>query len=220
MLHQTNSTTPKVKNRETRRVYHIKQAHQNQTKVPTQHNNFDLSDVDHVSSNAKSSQFGAMLCILRTTKQWLKWSSKGRSPTMRYVSRTHRVSCSWLLPELIWIPRFKSSMSTPNTNSQTCWLKWILHVMSGTIFFICLTSAILAHFTGLGISAWPAPLKRSRNGCKKKGEKRIVAKSKPTLNLACMLRQVLRLRKVQLRRKVQGYSRHPDNLFGRVQGDL
>ena len=57
-------------------------------------------------------------------------------------------------------------------------------MMSGTIFFICLTSAILAHFTGLGISAGQAALKRWRDGCKKKGEKRIVAKSKPTVNLA------------------------------------
>ena len=36
---------------------------QNQTKVPTEHDNFDLSDVDFVPSNAKFSWFGAMLYI-------------------------------------------------------------------------------------------------------------------------------------------------------------
>ena len=36
--------------------------------------------------------------------------------------------------ELIWTPRIKSSMSTPNTNMQTHWHKGISHVMSGTIF--------------------------------------------------------------------------------------
>ena len=36
---------------------------QNQTKVPTQHDNLDLSNVHYVSSNAKSSQLGAMLYI-------------------------------------------------------------------------------------------------------------------------------------------------------------
>ena len=41
---------------------------QNKTKVATQHTKFDLSDVDHVSSNAKSSRFGAMLYILRRMK--------------------------------------------------------------------------------------------------------------------------------------------------------
>ena len=36
---------------------------QNQTKIPTHHDNLELSNVDSVSSNAKSSQFGAMLYI-------------------------------------------------------------------------------------------------------------------------------------------------------------
>ena len=35
------------------------------------------------------------LC-LKTTNQWSRWSRKGRSPTMRHVSRTPR-SCSWLV---------------------------------------------------------------------------------------------------------------------------
>ena len=48
------------------------------------------------------------------------------------------------LIELIWIPKSKSNTSTPKTNSQTCWLKGISHVMSGTIFFICSISAISA----------------------------------------------------------------------------
>ena len=46
--------------------------------------------------------------------------------------------------------------------------------MSGTIFSICAT---------LPISALPAALKRCRKGYRKKGQERIVAKSKPTLKL-------------------------------------
>ena len=38
--------------------------------------------------------------------------------------------------------------------------------MSGTIFFICLTSAISAFSAALRISAWPAAPKRWRKGCK------------------------------------------------------
>ena len=37
---------------------------QNQTKVPTHHDNFDLSNVDHVPSNAKLSRFVAMVYIV------------------------------------------------------------------------------------------------------------------------------------------------------------
>ena len=55
------------------------------------------------------------------------------------------------LTELIWTPKFKSSMSTPNTSLQTYWQKGISHAMSGTIFFICLTSAISALSAALRI---------------------------------------------------------------------
>ena len=53
--------------------------------------------------------------------------------------------------------------------------------MSGTIFFICLTSAISALSAALRISAWPAAPQRWRKGCKnRRKDNRIVAKSKPT----------------------------------------
>ena len=55
---------------------------------------------------------------------------------------------------------------TPNTHSQTCWQKGISHVMSGTIFFTCLTSAISALPVALRTSAWQAAPKRRRKGCK------------------------------------------------------
>ena len=68
---------------------------QNQTKVPTTHNNIELSDVDYVSSNAKSSLFGAMLYIFEDNEAVLK-NVKDRSPTKRHVSRTHRAASDWL----------------------------------------------------------------------------------------------------------------------------
>ena len=56
--------------------------------------------------------------------------------------------------------------------------------MSGTIFSICVTSAISAQFAALRISAPPAGLKRWRKGCKKRKEKKELWQSqKPTLNL-------------------------------------
>ena len=62
---------------------------QNQTKVPTQHDNFDLNNVDCVPSNAKFSRFGAMLYIFEDDEAVIKMIIQGRSPTMRHVSRTH-----------------------------------------------------------------------------------------------------------------------------------
>ena len=73
---------------------------QNQTKVPTKHNNLELSEVDYVSSNAKSSLFGAIFCIFEDNEAVIKMTIKGRSPTMRHVSRTHRVALDWLFDRI------------------------------------------------------------------------------------------------------------------------
>ena len=44
---------------------------------------------------------------LRATKQWLRWSSKGRSPTMRHVSRTHRVALDWFFDRINLDPKIQ-----------------------------------------------------------------------------------------------------------------
>ena len=63
---------------------------------PTKHVNLDLNNVDHVSSNARSSRFGAMLFVFEDNEAVIKMIIKVRSPTMRHVSRTHRVALDWL----------------------------------------------------------------------------------------------------------------------------
>ena len=53
-----------------------------------------------------------------------------------------------------------------------------------------------------------------------KGEERIVAKSMPTMDLAHLSLQILRLCRVRLRQGAWEYSRHPVKMIGQVQGDL
>ena len=72
----------------------------------------------------------------------IKMIIKGKSPTMRHVSRSHRVALDRLFIESIWTPRSKSSTSTPKTNSQTYWPRETPHVMNGIMFCVCSTSAI------------------------------------------------------------------------------
>ena len=64
----------------------------NQIKTQIQHNVLELSNVDYVSSNAKSSRSGAMLYIFEVNETVIKMIIKCRSPTMRHVSRTDRVA--------------------------------------------------------------------------------------------------------------------------------
>ena len=67
-----------------------------QTNNPIRHDDLELCNVDYVSSNVKSSQFGAMLYTFEDNEVVIKMIIKGRSPKMRHVSRTHRVAFDWL----------------------------------------------------------------------------------------------------------------------------
>ena len=106
-----------------------------------------------LSSNVKSSQFGAMPYISEDNEAVIKMSLKGGSPTMRHFSRTRTVALDCQLTESILIRRFKSNMLTPNTTSQTYGQRATSHLMSETIFSICVTTAILVQFAALRISA-------------------------------------------------------------------
>ena len=64
----------------------------NQVKTPTQYNDLQLCNVDCVSSNVKSYQTGAMLYNFEDNEAVIKMITKGRSPPVRHVSRTHRIA--------------------------------------------------------------------------------------------------------------------------------
>ena len=65
-------------------------------KSPTRkkiHGNMDdLDNVDFISSNVNSSRKEALLYIFEDNEAVIKMIMKGRSPTMRHVSRNHRVA--------------------------------------------------------------------------------------------------------------------------------
>ena len=60
----------------------------------------DLNNVDVISSNLKSSRKEALLYIFEDNEAVIKMIMKGRSPTMRHVSRTHRVALDWLFDRI------------------------------------------------------------------------------------------------------------------------
>ena len=59
-----------------------------------------LSDVDYVPTNTHSSQNVSQLYIFEDHEAVFKMVIKGRSPTMRRVSRTHRVALDWLFDRI------------------------------------------------------------------------------------------------------------------------
>ena len=59
-----------------------------------------LDNVDRVPSNVHSSHQEAVLYVFEDNEAVIKMIIKGRSPTMRHVSRTHRVALDWLFDRI------------------------------------------------------------------------------------------------------------------------
>ena len=55
-----------------------------------------MKDIDSVPSNVQSARQEALLYLFEDNEAVIKMIIKGRSPTMRHVSRTHRVALDWL----------------------------------------------------------------------------------------------------------------------------
>ena len=100
---------------------------------------------------------------------------KGRSPTMRHVSRTHRVALDWLFDRINLDPKIqikyvdtKNQLASILTNGYFTRDEWN--------HLLCLFN--ISHFSSINCSE--VMLKRTQ---KDSGEERVTAKSKPMMNL-------------------------------------
>ena len=66
-----------------------------------------MKDIDSFTSNVKSSRQEASLYVFRDNEAVIKMIIKGRSPTMRHVSRTHRVALDWLFDRINLDPKIQ-----------------------------------------------------------------------------------------------------------------
>ena len=66
-----------------------------------------LNHIDCVPSNVQSSHHEALLYVFEDKEAVIKMIIKGRSPTMRHVSRTHRVSLDWLFDRINLDPKIQ-----------------------------------------------------------------------------------------------------------------
>ena len=87
-----------------------------------------LNNIDCVPSNVQSSHQEALLYVFEDNEAVIKMIIKGRSPTMRHVSRTHRVALDGLFDrinldpniQIKYIDTKKTTRLTPKTNLPTC----------------------------------------------------------------------------------------------------
>ena len=68
--------------------------HKSQNKIDV------MRDIDAVPSNVQSARQEALLYVIEDNEAVIKMIIKGRSPTMRHVSRNHRVALDWLFDRI------------------------------------------------------------------------------------------------------------------------
>ena len=135
----------------------------------------DLDNVDVIPSNVQSSHQEALLYVFEDNEAVIKMIIKGRSPTMRHVSRTHRVALDWLFDRINLDPKIqikyidtKNQLADILTKGNFTRDEWN--------HLLCLFN--ISHFSSAECSEV-----MSKRTQKDSGEERVTAKSKPMMNL-------------------------------------
>ena len=133
-----------------------------------------VENIDSVPSNVQSSRQEA-LYVFEDNEAVIKMIIKGRSPTMRHVSRTHRVALDWLFDQINLDTKIQ--IKYIDTENQ------LADILTKGNFtrdewnhLLCLFNS--SHFSSTVCSDTMA--KRSQEDS---GEERVTAKSKPMMNL-------------------------------------
>ena len=140
------------------------------------HSKIDVvKDIDLVPSNVQSANREALLYVFEDNEAVIKMITKGRSPTMRHVSRTHRVAFDLLFDRINLDPKIqikyidtKNQLAYTLTKGNFTRDEWN-HLL--TLFNI-------SHFSFTVCFA--AMAKRAQQDS---GEGRVTAKSRPMMNL-------------------------------------
>ena len=93
-------------------------------------------------SNVNSSHQEALLYVFEDNEAVINVIIKGRSPTMRHVSRIHRVALDRLFDRINLDPKIQIKYIDTKNQLADILTREISHVMNGIIFCVCLTSAI------------------------------------------------------------------------------
>ena len=134
-----------------------------------------MKDIDSVPSNIQSARQEALLYVFEDNEAVIKMIIKGRSPTMRHVSRTHRVALDWLFDRINLDPKIqikyidtKNQLADILTKGNFTRDEWN-HLL--TLFNI-------SHFSS---TACITPM--AKRAQQESGEGRVTAKSRPMMIL-------------------------------------
>ena len=134
-----------------------------------------MKDIDAVPSNVQSARQEALSYVFEDNEAMIKMIIKGRSPTMRHVSRTHRVTFDWLFDRINLDPKIqieyidtKKQLADMLTKGKFQRDEWN--------HLLCLFN--ISHFSSAACSEV-----MSKRTQKESSEGRATAKSKPMMSL-------------------------------------
>ena len=98
------------------------------------HNKIDaVHDIDSVPQMFNPQVVKLYCMCLKTMRAVIKMIMKGRSPTMRHVSRTHRVALDWWFDRINLDPKIQIKYIDTKNQLADILTKGISHVMNGII---------------------------------------------------------------------------------------
>ena len=135
----------------------------------------DLDNVDFIFSNVQSSHQATLLSVFEDNEAVIKMIIKGRSRTMRHVSRTHRVALDWLFDRINLDPKIQ--IKYIGTKNQ------LADVLTKGNFTRDDRKHLLCLFNISHLSFAECSEVMSKRTQKESGEERVTAKSRPMMNL-------------------------------------
>ena len=141
------------------------------------HNKINVTrDIDSVPSNVQSVRQEALLYVFEDNEAVIKMIMKGRSPTMRHVSRTHRVALDRLFDR---INQFGPKIQIKYIDT----INQLADVLTKGNFTRDEWNHLLCAFNTSHFSPINSVKAMSKRTHQDAGEERVTAKSKPMMNL-------------------------------------
>ena len=134
-----------------------------------------LNHIDCVPSNVQFSHQEALLYVFEDNEAVIKMIIKGRSPTVRHVSRTHRISLDWLFDRIYLDPKIQIKyIDTKNELADILTKGSFTRDEWNHLLFLF----NISHFSSTVSSETMAKILQQDSG-----EERVTAKSRPMMSL-------------------------------------
>ena len=142
-----------------------------------------MQDIDAVLSNVQSARQEALLYVFEDNEVVIKMIINGRSPTLRHVSRTHRVALDWLFNRINLDPKIQ--IRYIDTKNQ------LVDMLTKGNFTCDEWNHLLKLFNINHFSSTDCTAAMAKRAQQELGEERVTAKSRPMMNLTARMLSVV-----------------------------